>query len=291
MQRILRGTAATLSYVNLDTEGSPAAANGAVTVRVVRADGTEVLPAGTATTAGTGTGEFSVSLTPAQTALLDELTVTWTDSDSSHTTKAEVVGGFYFSVGEARASDSTLENAGKYPDADILAARAEVEQEFEEITGVAFVPRYHRILLSGSGKTSQRIPSRRIRAIRSVEVDGVAWTTSDVASVRFVGNVLARADGGFFPVGVRNIVVAYEHGWDRPPADVRRAALLRLRSLLNANKTGIPDRATSFTVTEGGTYRLATAGKDRTGIDSVDAVLARYSEQDTGVGSLIVGRV
>jgi hypothetical protein len=78
-----------------------------------------------------------------------------------------------------------------------------------------------------------------------------------------------------FTAGVNNIRVAYEHGFERCPPEIKRAALTRLRHRLNFNKTGIPDRATSFAIAEGGTFSLSSAGPLATGIPEVDAVLQR----------------
>jgi hypothetical protein len=74
------------------------------------------------------------------------------------------------------------------------------------------------------------------------------------------------------------ISVAYEYGISPPPADVKRAALLRVRDLLVSINSGIPDRAVTFQVNDMGTYQLATAGRAgfETGIPEVDAILSRY---------------
>jgi hypothetical protein len=285
VQRILRGTQATISYTHRDADGSPVEVAG-VTVGIRRADETDLVPSGTATVKEGK--EHRYALTPKQTSLLDQLTATWTVDGASHETVVEVVGGFYFSVQDVRAADRSLEDPGRYPASDLLATRQEVEDEFERICGVAFVPRYRRVTIDGSDRAVVSLPSRRLRAVRDVVVGGVAWTTTDLSDVRW-GAGITRADGTLFPAGVRNITVGYEHGWSEPPSEIRRAALTRLRSRLNFSRSAIPDRATSFSVAEGGTYRLDTAGRSKTGIDEVDAALARYTEGDLSVGSLVVG--
>jgi hypothetical protein len=51
-----------------------------------------------------------------------------------------------------------------------------------------------------------------------------------------------------------------------------------LRSLLTAQRSGIPDRATAFVAAEGGNFTLATPGRNgyETGIPEVDATLKRW---------------
>jgi hypothetical protein len=64
------------------------------------------------------------------------------------------------------------------------------------------------------------------------------------------------------------VVVEFEYGLDRPPADLVRQAYVRLRTVLNINKQGVPDRASSFTMTDGGTFRLDMPGAFKTGVPS-----------------------
>jgi hypothetical protein len=269
VQRILRGTAATLRSTKLNSEGEAVAPSGAVTVEVTRWDGSVVIEAGTAT--GVDGNDRTIALTPAQTAELDHLAATWTDTDgSTWTTTAEIVGGFYFSIAEARASDKTLEDPVKYPAADILTTRTEVEEEFEEICGRAFVPRFGTFTGTGG---AQVLPDPHLRKLRSVSVDGTAYTAAELEDVKTdeAGIIATTARRG------AKVVVSYEHGLDSPPADLKRAALTRLRSRLNMDKSAVFDRTISFSAAEGGTYRLATPSARHTGIPDVDAVLDRYA--------------
>ena len=95
-QQILRGSAATLSWQNLDGNGEPAAPAGTVTVGILRDDGTELVAAGTAT-AGTGSDPRTYALAATANTLLDRLVVTWTDGGdaSVHVTYVEVVAPFH----------------------------------------------------------------------------------------------------------------------------------------------------------------------------------------------------
>ncbi len=292
-QRVLQGAPATLKVTLNDQDGTPVAASGVLTVGVTQADGTVVLAAGTATTTASGTGNYTVALTAAQTVSLNLLTATWTDAGNSRvvTTKHEIVGGFYFSLAEARASSASLINdTVKYPDALVLTTRQEVEEEAERICDVAFVPRYNRVTLDGIATPEIILPNNKIRTVRSIRIYPVpggstftAVSASTLAGLRIDDDgMIHRTDFGFFDEGRGNIVIEYEHGYDAPPADVRRAGFTRLRSRLNFDISGVNERATTFTAENGQSYKLSTADAYRTGIPEVDAAYERYSYRDRG---------
>ncbi len=235
-QQIARGAPADLEVFWTDQAGDDTAASGAVTVHVQRGDGTDVVPAGSSTT---GSGPYTRALATADTAHLDLLTATWTASGdgATRTTRVEIAGGFYFNVADVRAFDKSLQAAGKYPDEQIRAVRREVEEECEEYCGRAFVPRYRRVVVDGTGTLDLDLPDSAIRTIRSVTIaGGPIWSPSVI-------NVLAANDAGRvrapvpWPEGVGNITVEYEHGLDRPPARLRHATMTRLRWLLNTERT------------------------------------------------------
>jgi hypothetical protein len=75
LQRIAQGRSATLTHTFLSGGVAADPIPDTATYTITRADGT-TLAASSATEAGTG--KVTVTLTPAQTALLDTLTVTWT---------------------------------------------------------------------------------------------------------------------------------------------------------------------------------------------------------------------
>lgn len=271
-----------------------------VTYTVTDATG-DVVASGNATSAGVGTGQYNVTLA-AQSAL-QAGTVTFTGTIGGTVTVEtdgyEIVGGFLFTLAQGRASDASLADETKYPTTDLIAKRLEVEVECETICDRAFVPRYERVVLDGTGTSTILLrssdPTRSVsdlRVIRSVsiapQVDGtfVDLTAPQLAAVTWTSDgSLRRTDGNVFDEGVRNVIIEYEHGLNQPPADLVTAATTRLRSRLNFNKNGIPDRASSFTVSEGGTFRLDMPGAFKTGLPEVDAVYARYSRRTTtGVG-------
>lgn len=275
-QRIVRATTATLTVTLVDQDGEPAAAAGAVTVRVQKGDGTDLLPAGTATTTG-ATGVYGVELTAAQTADLNLLTATWTeDGVERAVTLHEIVGGVYFTVAQARARDASITEA-KYDAETVRTARTEVEQQCEEICGVAWVPRFARVELDVHAGGWVALPNQQVRSIRSVSSvlsDGSldAWSADRLAEL--------VAERGL-RVGVTSgrLVVEYEHGYDRPPADLVTAAIQHLRHQLNTFTTSsLVDRATQVQTIEGQNLQLATPGRFGfdTGIPTVDAVYQRY---------------
>jgi hypothetical protein len=292
-QRILRGPPATLQATFSDSVGSAADPAGPVTVTVTTAPGATLLAAAPASLTGSGSGDVTVALTAAQTASLGLLTAVWTDeaSGSTVTSHHEIVGGFFFSLAQARASDDTLANTGKYPDATILAKRLEVEGECEYICDLAFVPRYRYVVLDGTGTTEILLPDNEVRTILSATVTVNAGTSSptstplsaaDLASLAYDDSLVARTNFQSWDIGQGNIAVEYLHGLDIPPADLQDATLLRLRSRLNLRKSGTPDRATSFTsAADGGTYRLDLPSRYKTGIPDVDATYARWSRRST----------
>ena len=96
--------------------------------------------------------------------------------------------------------------------------------------------------------------------------------------------MIRRTDFVPFLDGLANIVVEVEYGLNEPPADMVTAAKLRLRQRLNLNKSGIPDRAATWTAAEGGTYQLDRASAYKTGSDVVDSVYERYSLRQRGDG-------
>lgn len=300
LTRIAKNSAGTLSHTFLVDE-TATDATGSVTYAVVDAAGASVA-SGTASSGGVGTGTYSFTLA-AQSAL-KALTVTWSatiaGSATTVTTYAEVVGGFFFSLKQGRDSDASLADTSVYPTADLTAARLEVEVECENICDLAFVPRYARVVLDGSGTDELLLqhPDRtyrsvaEVRTIRSVtmasSVDGTftAFTAAELADLAVnADGTITRTGGQAFTEGRRNVIVEYEYGLDSPPSDLVREAKIRLRTVLNSNKSGVPDRASSFTMVDGGTFRLDMPGPHKTGIPTVDAAYGRYSRRTTGTGA------
>jgi hypothetical protein len=284
--RVIRTAAATLTR-SLFVDETPTDATGSVLVAVTRLDGT-VVTSGTATHPGP-TGVYTFIL-PGQ-ALVDHLDVTWTatlgGATVALTDRVEIVGGFMFGLAEARASDSSLSDPARYPTATLADKRIEVEQECERLTGQAWVPRFARAVLGGTGCDTLVLPHQAVRTVRSVKTRTLPTEAYTAVSTlaNFVpspGGILTRYDGGLFPAGYQSVVVEYEHGADVPPEDLKEAAMMRLRSRLNLSRSGVPDRVNSYTTPDGSTYRVSMPGRDYTGIPEVDAVYQRYSAPPVG---------
>lgn len=290
--RVQRTMTATLAHTFYVGEVATSA-TGTVSVAVTDANGSSVA-SGNATAAGLG---YQFTL-PAQ-AQLALLTVTWSATVSGvavvETDQVEIVGGFFWTLTEGRDSDPIFADTAKYPAADMVGFRQEVEEECERICGRAFVPRYRRVVLDGTGTWDIVVPDgadevvagivlRGVRTVRAAKVAPrvgqtfVALSAGELAALAMTADgMLRRTDGRVWTEGIANVVLEYEYGSDAPPADLKRATLLRLRSRANIHRSGVPDRAISFTMAEGGTYRLSTPGASRTGVPEVDGAYDRYS--------------
>jgi hypothetical protein len=280
--RVLRGSAGLASWQPRDGDGEPADPGAAVTVGITSSDGTVLVAPGTAT-AGTGTAVRTMALTPGMTAQLDVLTATWTVSGVVRAvTYIEVVGGYYYSTADLVAAEPALSDAGKFSVASLVARRAEVEALFESACSVAFVPRFTVERLQVTGR-QLALTWPQVRAVRWVR----QWTytpdiftsvgASDIArtNVDYASGVVDLATFYAHPAWLS---IGYEHGYDAPPADLKRAALTWARMTALRGSSGVPDRATSMQMPDGGSVTLATPGVGtwRTGVPSVDEVLKRY---------------
>lgn len=276
--RVLVGTPATIDVMFVDYNGVPTDVAGPVLVSVTRWDGT-VVSTGTATLDETTTGRYTHELDPAAVAQLDWLTATWTAPDRVATSNVEVAGGYLFSSYDARIADRSIrENVERYSDDDIVRCRLVVETECEKICRQAFVPRFGVISVQRSRRSGDlTIPRQCVRSIRSVSVDGVNFTPDELTALTFtLDNGELTLHGSRLRTG--RYIVAFEHGWDAPPPDLKRANLIHLLDVLNRDRRGISDRAVSMSSPDGTSTTLAVAGRAgyETGIPDVDAVYARY---------------
>jgi len=155
-------------------------------------------------------------------------------------------------------------------DPEALAdARLIVESRFEQICGVAFVPREATETHSGDGCTELRLRHPKVRSVVSATDDG-----EDVDVTAAKPTVLGAYLAAGWPAGTMNLEVTYEHGFDAPPPEVKRAALRYLREVLHTGPTD--DRAIRIDL-ESGSYQRAVAGDRRpTGIPDVDVALRAY---------------
>jgi hypothetical protein len=262
--RFLNGRAVQLAHSFIDDE-SPLVVP-AVSVTVRDASGATVYTGD----ASSSENAWTVQLSPQP---LGVYTVEWKGGDvATDTTDFEVVGSFLFTVPEARDSDVDLASTARFPAAEVRHYRDVVEAEFEAIVGRSFTRRSKRVEIRGDGSSSAYAGVLDVTTVRAVsgplgDVDATGWTLSPE------GFIEAPYD---LPEGSR-YTVTVEYGLNGPE-DVKRAGLIRLRSFLTAENSGIPDRATAFVAAEGGNFTLATAGRNgyETGIPEVDATLTRY---------------
>jgi len=285
LTRVAKTAAATLSHTFVVDE-TPTDSTSQVTVTITDATGATLVSAANATHGSTG--QYTYAL--AGQAQLCALTAAWSATIAGaavvESDTVDVVGGFFFDLVTARNSDPSLADTSKYTTADLKAKRLAVELECEWICDRAFVPRYRRVLLDGTGSSSITLPDDAVRTIRSASVAPragqtfVALDSTQLAALVVLKDAtLKRVDSNIWTEGVQNVIVEYEYGYDQPPPLLVDAALLRLRSRLNLTKSGIPDRAATFTAVDGGTYRILLPDAFRTGIPEVDATYGRYSRR------------
>lgn len=272
--RIRRGDASTME-LTLYVGTTPTDATGSVTVEVVDEAGDTVVASVAATLEGVGTGVYSVAI-PAQ-AQLNRLYATWTGTLDGNTfertTIADVVGGVYFELAELRAQ-SGLDDESVFSDALLANARAAAEDLFETATGVAWVRRYRREVRDGTGCTALIV--KLYPVLISATLSGTAVTPEAYED----GELYLASGWGSVR---RSIVVEYEHGFQVPPEDLRRAALRYARVAALDFKSRIPERAIQMN-TEAGSFQLAMASRERpTGYPEIDAILQQHDHRIPGI--------
>lgn len=222
---------------------------GTVTVTVTREDGT-ALYTGAATT-GTGAAARAYALTASDTAALDVLTLTWVSATrGTLTTYVEVVGGFLFTIAEAR-NTPPLSNTTTYTTAEILTARVLAETALEDVCHVAFVPRYFRKRYDGSGGDDIVVMPRPL-TVTSASVGDTALTAGELADLELYedGRIYHASK---WTAGRRNVTVKGTHGYPYPPPRAGLAALKLAKFWLV--DTPIDERATSVQ-NDGGTVQI-----------------------------------
>ena len=294
MERVLRNTAATVS-VTFYNGTTAVEADGAITVVVKKADGSTLLS--TTATNQPAVGVYSVVI-PAQTAL-NFLTLSWTGSFTGTPvtiqSEVEIVGGFFFSLGELRTYESAFSNLTNYPDSRLADARDQVEAEFEDICRRAFVPRYWReasieidpdeymIWLEKPEATVFTVLKQNNQDLLSYYNSG--YLIRDKNSPRGIHVIntavnLFNYDTMYYP-----ITAEYEYGLTQVPIPIKQKALKRAKQLLLGQRSTIDERATTMLLPDIGQVNLATPGErgSETGVPDIDVVLRRYT-LDGGAG-------
>lgn len=203
------------------------------TIEVRRADGTVVVPAGTATVNDAGTGVFAYTLNAAAMSLLDVLELRWTITSGGEQisvpmkTYVEVVGGFLCTLAELKVA---------FPadtDTALASRRTRAEQRLESACNQAFVPRYDLQEFSGwSRRFRLRWPN--VRALRYAESHGLPVPIGylSVSPGNFVTGI--RYSHG---VGLNVVRVGYEHGHSYVPESIREAVTLVAQEIEAADGT------------------------------------------------------
>ncbi len=206
----------------------------------------------------------------------------WTStSQGKRTTYAQIAGGVYATLADIRAL-ADLADPARYPTARLVESRQWAQALIEDYCRVAFVPRYAREQLTGSGAPMLILPRPRPRLLLAATVDGAAVTSGDLAAWTLKpSGVVERTSA--FPAG-RPVVVAYEHGEDAPPADLKEACLTLCRYWLLNRREAMFDRARAVRDELGVTYLSQPGDRRPSGLPAVDAVLNRYADITPSVG-------
>lgn len=260
--RYLVGRPVALRHVFVD--GDDVLSPPAVTVTVTRAGSTDPTIDGPAAPDGDG-WTLAAGLLP-----MGLYAVRWDGGSTAvDMTSVEVVGGRLFGVPELRAADPEL-TVERHPADVVEAVRTTVEAEFERITGRSFVRRLLYIPVVELPECGHLLPVRDVAEVTALGVEPEAVTVERFGAYAYVPELPPETTG-----------VEILYGLPAVPAGIKRAGLLFARWLLLEDRSGIPDRATSYQPAEGGTYSLATPGRAgaETGLPVVDAVLAGYQHR------------
>lgn len=258
----------TLSLSWYDPEGELDPDIDAVTIGIVDGNGDEVVASGTATTDGND-GTYTYAL--ASQTNPDVLKVTWQDASTSASIvqRVELVGRHLFSVAAARTfgakADATaalkpLASTTEYLTATIQEERTRITDDLEFWTGRAWIPRYARMELCGTGSTTLKLqngvcrtadgyglnrPGRLtdIAQLLSVTVGGTSVDVDNVTVDPVKGHLILES-GVWTPGTVEtpfNVIVEYVYGASQVIDGVDRIALKILVDRLVPS--AYPDRA------------------------------------------------
>ena len=272
--RHIAAHAATLATTWTDGTGEPSAPTGAVSVVVTDSAGAVVLST-TATVSGSSCSVvLSASLVPA----VDWLAAVWTDAAGVTTTTAhEVTGGVYVTLAALRSLEPSL---ASYSDAEVLEARSVAEAECERITRQSWVRRLGRSTVE-SHTCWIVLPWTPLVSLRTIaNCYGIPFVAGEFAFIQSGPNGFVHRDSGW---SLGPYSVTYEHGHSAPSADIRRAVARRTAYWCRQATTPTPDQSMRMVIDGGQTIQLASAGRDRTGDDVVDAIYRSNRSEPVGI--------
>lgn len=260
----------------------------AVTVAVVDDLGVPIVgsPFTAAAVAG---GVWSAPLPSAATAGLGLRAETWTatlTAGAGTITVAgahEVVGAHLFDAATFRAFDPDFANTGTWTPEMIRSGRDYAEELLERHCRCSFRRRRQAARMDGTGTPDILVPEIPTVRVAAASIAGVALTSAELAELTVYewGGVF-RPDGKIWPAGDRNIMIAYEHGFDTIGEPVAEAAMVLARDALV--RSPAPDRAIVET-SEHGLIRNAIPGRDGpTGFPRVDAIITQFAARRITVG-------
>ena len=266
--RVLRNTRSTL---RLPVVGTPTAA----TVTITSARSGAIATGASATIAPN-----LLTYTLAPMANVDRLSVAWSVTLGGVAqifySTVEIVGAEVVSLDEIRRL-KPFEDAARFPDHLLAEARDQILDSLEDAAGVFFAPTYFEARTNGSGSTDLFLPVARPRAINSVSVSGTEMDATALSALLFTENGILVHGSGKWTSGRLNVVVKGEAGHLVPPARVGRAVALGVRRTLV--ETGVSDRATSITNSDGTSENLITSGVrgNLFDIPEMNAILQTYT--------------
>ena len=234
---------------------------GTITIGIVDANGDTVVASGTAVTDNSdGTYEYTV----AKQSEPNFLTATWSVAGGADfTTYIDVQGSVLFNEAQLRGfDDQAISDTTAYTDAAIAETHQRVIERMEAFTGRAWVRRYNRMVLPGSGSrflaleldksvTAAGITLNRPGATQDIispvirANDGAAVTVGNITVLP--GGILQRTDAAWTQAqsdSPLNVTIEYEYGQPYPVDAADRIGMLIARHWLVGSR--IPSHASSF---------------------------------------------
>jgi hypothetical protein len=244
-------------------------------ITLTKPDGTAGPASGTVTNlTGAGTdGQYSF-VAPAQAE------VTWLDYTAVGTLggqpqtlrgRVEWLGATLFNLARLRAlrvaNATPFAASGVTPlfsDAQLMAERTAVLDEFTDALGFSPVPRLAREIHSSTNGYGVQLHQRMQPRLISVSVGGVAQLLAGygVGATGVLRSVSGYLPGAAIPYGYNNVVVEYVHGWERPRGKGSDMAMLLAAKYLNPSGFS---SATTVSTPDGSVYSYDPSESDQHG--------------------------